>query len=245
MRRLLTTTAIVLGLSVPASAVTFDLSTLNVTGTLSRQPVCPCYDATSGLLIFNNASASQYQGWTEGTDGSAATLYFMGDGRGNNGGKLYVPSGAPGFTVPSGQSIGSRNTQYTGDYAQSNGFPLYFWFGAPGLTSVTPATGVAVLFNGLDISGGDGITVTGYSDLGTTVADTFTISGNAIQTISLNWAGIEQISLSGGSGFYVNNIEANDAAPVPVALAGTGIPGLVAALGGMLALAWRRRQRTL
>jgi hypothetical protein len=34
-------------------------------------------------------------GWTEGTDGSAATLYFMGDGRGNNAGKIYVPTGGP------------------------------------------------------------------------------------------------------------------------------------------------------
>ena len=38
-------------------------------------------DPTSGTLIFGNQSNAQTNGWTMGTDGLAATLYFISDVR--------------------------------------------------------------------------------------------------------------------------------------------------------------------
>jgi hypothetical protein len=58
----------------------------------------------------------------------------------------------------------------------------------------------------------------------------------------LNWAGIEQISISGGSGFYVNDIAVNVPVATPGPVAGAGLPGLVLACGGLLG--WWRRKRT-
>jgi len=245
IRSLLLATAACL-MAVPAEAVTFDLSTLNVNAVTGPRPphfpVCPCTDATSGTTIFGNSSNGQVNGWTEGTGGLAATLYFMGNGRGNNSGKIYVPTGGPSFPIPTGQSLGSNNTQFTGDFAQGNGFPLYFWFGAPGSTSSVPATGVPVFMNSFYIAGASGITVNGYSDLGTTLIDSMFIpSSSGVEQITLDWAGIEQLSFTGGSGFYVNDIEVNDpvsTTPLPAAL-----PLFATGLGLMGLLGRRRRRR--
>jgi hypothetical protein len=222
-----------------ANATTWDLSTLNATVTGGRPPhfpTCPCTDPTLGTLIFN-ASNAQQNGWTMGTD----TLYFMGNGRGNNGGKIYVPSGGPSFPLPAGQAVGTNNSLFTGDYALGN-FPLYFWFGLPGSTFTTPAVGVPVLLNSFYIAGASGVTVTGYSDLGMTATNSFVIPNmSGVQHVTLNWTGIEQLSFSGGS-FYVNDIEVNDALPTPGPIVGAGLPGIVAACFGLLALARRRKE---
>jgi hypothetical protein len=91
-------------LATPAVAVTFDISTLNVNGTtVSRPhfPICPCTDPVSGTTIFSGTSNSQTAyGWTEGTGSGAATIYFMGGTRGNNSGKIYVPTGGGNFPLP-------------------------------------------------------------------------------------------------------------------------------------------------
>jgi hypothetical protein len=234
MKKFLFATAALLTLSGTAKATTWDLSTLNVNAVTNPAPhfnVCPCTDPTSGTTIFNNQSNNQANGWTIGTD----TLYYMGDGRGNNAAKIYLPSGAPSFPVPPGQTVGSHNTQGTGDYAQSNGFPLYFWFGNPGNTTTTPAVGVPVFLDSFYLSGGTGsvLTVTGYSDLGVTPIDTTTVTGTGLQQVTLDWAGIEQISISGGRTFYVNDIEINDAVVAPAPLIGHGLL-VVLAIGGVL-----------
>jgi hypothetical protein len=67
-------------------------------------------------------------------------------------------------------------------------------------------------------------------------------NNSGVQQVVLNWAGIEQLSLTGGSNFYVNDIEVNDASPVPGPIAGAGLPGLLLASGGLLGW-WRRRQK--
>jgi hypothetical protein len=245
VKKLLLATAVAFCWGLPANATTWDLSTLNITGLSGRTHVCPCKDPITGVTIVGSSYGEQ-NGWTIGTD----TLYFQGGSRGNNASKLYVPGGQtfPLPTMGSETMLGQNNQLYTGDFAQSNGFPLYFWFGA----SATSSVGVAEFLNGFDIAGGSGnVTVTGYSDLGITPipGDTMTVTlpGNAVLPLSLGWSGVEQISITGGSGFYVNDIEVNDAvAPAP--LIGHGL--LIAlAIGGILfgsrLLERRKRRRSL
>jgi hypothetical protein len=96
--------------------------------------------------------------------------------------------------------------------------------------------------NSFYIAGASGITVNGYSDLGTTLIDSMVIpSSSGVEQITLDWAGIEQLSFTGGSGFYVNDIEVNDpvsTTPLPAAL-----PLFATSLGLMGLLGWRRRRR--
>jgi len=219
-----------LSLGAPVGAVTFDLSTLNVNGMSGSAHVCPCSDPVSGTTIVGS-SYGQSNPWTEGTDGTAATLNFQGGSRGNNAGKFYVPSGAPQFPIPPGYSLGAFNTQGTGDFAQSNGFPLYFWFSAAGDSS----TGAPDYVNSFYIADATNITVTGYSDYGVTPipGDTLVIPNVSFtpELVTLNWAGVEQLSFTGGNFFYVNDIRVNEVAvPEPASLLvfGSGLIGLAA-----------------
>jgi hypothetical protein len=239
--------------SVPANAVTFDFSTLNAS-VVGRVAECPCYDPVSGTQIFSGATASQTNyGWTEGTT-NPATLYLMGGTHGNNAGKMYIPSGAPQFALPGSAggppalngtetALGNHNTQGTGYFAQSNGFPLYFWFGSPGTASAQGAPGAVSILNSLYLAdAGVGVTITGYSDFGITPVDSYTLT-SAIsftpQQIVLDWTNIEYVAISGGSGFYVNDIEVNDslATPLPAAL-----PLFATGLGALALLGWRRKR---
>jgi hypothetical protein len=205
-------------LATDAGAVTFDISTLNLiqTGGTPTRPVygCPCSDPVSGTTIIGS-TFGQSNPWTLGTGGTAATLNFQGGTRGNNASKLYIPSGAPQFPIPPGYTLGAHNTQGTGDFAQSNGFPLYFWFSAAG----NSATGAPVDVNSFYIADATNITVTAYSDYGVTPipGDTLVIPNVSFtpELVTLNWAGVEQLSFTGGSGFYVNDIEVNAAVPEP------------------------------
>jgi hypothetical protein len=251
--------------SAPAGAVTFDLSTLNKSGSGTSAFY---YDPIigTGTRIFNY-QGHQQNPWTEGTGSGQAAIQFAYNTQGNNSSLVYVPSGGPAFSLPgtngvpalSGTetSIGTGNTQYTGDYAQSNGFPLYFLFVTPGSTGLTPPPTPATL-NSLYISGASTdleiIGLNGLANAGGTPIPGYAHlvhANSGIQQVSLDWTGVTEVYIlsatsgsffgyGAASGFYVNDIEVNDpvsAVPIPPSalLLGSGLLGLVG-------LGWRRKQ---
>jgi len=233
--------------SMPAYATTFNLSTLNdyITGS-GRSTVNHGYFTGpngTGTEIFNSAG-NQLAPWTQSLGNpDQASINFSVPTMGNNGSKIYMSAGAL-FPIPTGQVLGQNQSGYSGDY-NTGSFPLYFAFSNPtydvncGFNCQT-ITQVPVTVNSLWTTGGTGSTITGYSDLGHTVVDTMVITGSGLQQITLNWTGIEEISISGGS-YYINDIEVND----PVA----AVPELatwlmtVAGFLGVGALAYRRKSK--
>jgi hypothetical protein len=199
----------------PVGAATFDLSTLNDYQTGSGRQVVDHGDYTgingTGTYVFSSTGVQQNP-WTEGTGTAQASINFSVPTMGNNGGKIYMNAGAL-FPIPTGQTLGQNQSGYSGDY-NTGSFPLYFAFSNPTYDlncgfNCNTITQVPVTMNSLYITGGTGATITGYSDLGHTVVDTLVITGSGLQQISLNWTGIEEIAISGGS-YYVNDIEVND-----------------------------------
>jgi hypothetical protein len=200
----------------PAEATTFNLSTLNDYQTGSGRQVADHGDYTgingTGTYVFSSTGVQQNP-WTEGTGTAQASINFSVPTMGNNAGKIYMSAGAL-FPIPTGQTLGQHQSGYSGDYNLGNGYPLYFAFSNPTYDvncgfNCNTITQVPVTMNSLYITGGTGATITGYSDLGHTVVDTLVITGSGLQQISLNWTGIEEIAISGGS-YYVNDIEVND-----------------------------------
>jgi hypothetical protein len=163
----------------------------------------------------------------------------MGGSRGNNAGKFYVPSGAPQFPIPPGYSLGANNTQGTGYFAQANGFPLYVWFSVAGDAN----TGAPVYVNSFYIADATNITVTGYSDYGHTPIATLLIPNVSFtpELVTLNWAGVEELDFTGGSGFYVNDIQVNEVSAAPGPIPGAGLLSYIAlGLLGVGSVGWKR-----
>jgi hypothetical protein len=53
----------------------------------------------------------------------------------------------------------------------------------------------------------------------------------------------DKVDISGIAGFSTSSILVNAFSPIPAPIAGAGVPGLIAACGGLLALARRRRKQ--
>jgi hypothetical protein len=92
------------------------------------------------------------------------------------------------------------------------------------------------------------------------------VTGNTFKTYTENWTNVDTIVVAStcdktqhicditldpqdfnanwGSGtLYMDNVVIDNSVGVPGPIAGAGLPGLIAACGGLLALARRRRQR--
>jgi hypothetical protein len=245
---------VMVGMAGEAGAVTFDLSTLNLTREGSKPPYSygGGTDPVSGTTIFS-ASGGQQNAWSEGTGAGAAAIEFQSTfGEGNNSSKVYVGSGGPGFSLPgtggvaalSGTetSVGANNSLYSGVYSLGNGFPFYFLFVNSSLTAPGSATlnsfYISATSSPLEVIG-----LNGTANTGGTVIDSQLISASTTtQKVTLNWTGVTEIDIlsatSGSyfgygatpSGFYVNDIEANDPVPTPepgtMVLLGLGMAGL-------------------
>jgi hypothetical protein len=218
--------------SVSAHATTFNFSTLNDYQTGSGRSTVDhgYYTGLNGTGTYILSSTGVQQNpWTEGTGASQASINFSVPTQGNNGSKIYTTTGGA-FPIPTGQTLGQNENGYSGDY-NTGSYPLYFSFSNPTYDNncgfnCNSITGVPVIMNSLDVSGlalGASITITGYSNAQTAgsplsgLIDTLTYvgTGAAIQEIDLNWTGIEQIDMTGGS-YYVNDITVNN--PVPSAV---------------------------
>jgi hypothetical protein len=242
MKRSITLSALfALTCIVPASAATFNLATLNdyLTGS-GRNLVNHGYYTGlngSGSLIFDGTHLAELMPWTEGTGTTQASINFTVPTMGNNASKIYMTAGDL-FPIPAGQVLGQNQSGYSGDYALSNGFPLYFAFSNPtydhncgfNCNTITP---IQVTLDSFYISGNaNGLTVTGYSDLGHTAIDSIGLSGTGLQKFTFDWTGVDYIAITGGSGYYLNDIQVNEAIASPVpepstwVMMGIGLLGL-------------------
>jgi hypothetical protein len=258
-------------LGTPAVAVTFDISTLNVNAVTGPRPphfpICPCTDPVSGTLIFNSSNSQSAYGWSEGTGSGAATIYFMGGNRGNNSGRIEIPTGGGNFSLPGTNGVpalsgtetqqGNNNTHFTGYSALVGPYPLYFWFGAPGTFSSIGTPGPATL-NSLYIAAGasTNLTILGYngpSNSGGTVIDTMPVSISGVQQVVLNWTGVTEVDIVGtgtgncdgygcAGGFTVNDIEVND--PVAAVPELSTWAMMVVGFLGVGFLAYRRKNKS-
>jgi hypothetical protein len=254
-----------------AGAVTFDISTLDgyTTGSGRQTVNHGWYTGTngSGTLVFSAAN-NQQNPWTMGTGAGQASIDFSIPTQGNNSSKIYVPTGAPSFPLPTGQTLGAGNNYGTGDYATNSSYPLYFAFSNPtydvncgfNCQTITPVAVTLNSFYVADVPAG-GFRVLGYNGLpnqgGTLIpGDNFVYTqaiGSTPIQITLNWTGVDYVDIVGvssgtcfagyacTSGFYLNDIAVND--PVSAVPEPSTWAMLILGFAGIGFMAYRRKSK--
>jgi hypothetical protein len=200
------------------------------------------------ILTNTQFTGGSTTGWTlNGTSENVyvptSTQYTIGSGPNGSGTEVVsIPSAAGGGSSGQFYEFLPSCSQSSCEWAASTTYTFTFWIGVP-LGDTSPST-VEVQFGDAANLAADGLpspivlTAAQIPSAGQWMLDTVSFttpsSGSFVgKPIGIGWA-------AAGSS---NGEEVNFAIPVPGPLAGAGLPGLVAACGGLLVLARRRRQR--